>query len=41
VVVQVQPVPVTVPGVKPVGKVSETVTGAVVKPVPAFATERV
>jgi hypothetical protein len=36
VVVHVQPVPVAVPGVKPVGRVSETVIGRVVKPVPEF-----
>jgi hypothetical protein len=29
-------VPIAAPGVKPVGSVSATVTGAVVKPVPAF-----
>jgi hypothetical protein len=37
-VVQVQPLPVAVPGVKPVGNVSVTVIGAIVAPSPLFAT---
>jgi uncharacterized protein YcfJ len=36
VVVQVQPLPVAVPGVKPAGSVSVTVMGAIVEPVPMF-----